>query len=406
MIKVLFFSFSRTSGGAAQAARRISEALKASGSDVDFRAADECGGFAGKRYFLFRLISYALGRIFNFNYRNKVSLNIFNSPITNELLSIKPALVHLHWVNNDAISIEKVSKLTSKHKCIITLHDEWLYCGNEHYAEGRFGLYNKGFDTKISIPFSSIHTFKRKMKYLNKASFEITVPSTWMKSRVEQSVLLAGKTVHVVGNPIPVDIFSPHNSNSLTRRHLGVSDDDFLVLFGAVGGAVNPVKGADLLISALALLDEMLPQSKKNKVKLVAFGGEFDDSSIPHFDIIKVGHINSEESMASLYRLADLTVVPSRAEAFGQVAAESCACGTPVVAFNYSGLKDIIIDNYNGFLAEPFCSKSLAECIAKYISLEKSKVDLMSKNSAEYIKEKFNPAKIASDYNGIYEKLI
>lgn len=406
MAKVVFFAFSRTVGGAAQAARRISEALISTGIDVDFRAADECDGLARNRYFIFRLISYALGKIFNYNYKNKVSLNLFNSPLVTKVLNLHSGVVHLHWVNNDSVSIKKMEELIIKHKCLITLHDEWLYCGNEHYAEERFEIYTNVVEKKFTVPFSAIHTFKRKMKYLNNANFEISVPSTWMKTRVEQSALLSNKKVHVVGNPIPVDVFSPNIPNSLTREKLGVSDSDIVVLFGAIGGGSNPVKGADLLISALTLLDETLSQNKKNKVKLVAFGGEFDDSNLPNFNVIKVGHVKSQESMADLYRLADLTVVPSRAEAFGQVAAESCACGTPVVAFNYSGLKDIIIDNYNGYLAEPFCPNSLAKCIVKFVGLEKQDLDIMSKNSVEYINEKFNPAKIASDFNGIYQKLI
>ncbi len=403
---VSFFAFSLSKGGAATAASRIKDSLISLGVKVNCYVADDVTGLKKYLYLFLRVISYALGRVFNYSYKNKVSLNIFSSASAFNLINSKSSLLHVHWINNDSISIKRMKELTVKHNCLITLHDEWLYCGNEHYAEDNFDIYTNSVSNMICIPFTSAHTFKRKMKYLHNADFEITVPSTWMKSRVEKSALLSNKKVHVVGNPIPVDVFSPKGLNSFTREVLGISDSDIVVLFGAIGGGSNPVKGADLLISALSFLDEMLPQSKKSKVKLVAFGGEFDDSNIPHFDVIKVGHIKSQVSMASLYRLANLTVVPSRAEAFGQVAAESCACATPVVAFNYSGLKDIIIDNYNGYLAEPFCPNSLAECIVKFIGLEKQDLDIMSKNSVEYINEKFNPAKIASDFNGIYQKLI
>ncbi|GAA68727.1 glycosyltransferase [Pseudoalteromonas sp. BSi20429] len=403
---ISFFAFSLSQGGAAIAANRIKDALIKFGIEIDCYVVDDVTGLKKLSHLSLRVISHALGRIFNYSYKNKVSLNIFSSTAAVSLINSKSSLLHVHWVNNDSISIKKMKELTITHTCLVTLHDEWLYCGNEHYAEERFKHYTNIIDKKFSIPFSSDHTFKRKMKYLSDASFEITVPSTWMKSRVEHSALLSNKKVHVVGNAVPVDIFSPNLPNSLTREELGISDSDIVVLFGAVGGGSNPLKGADLLIRALKLLDETLPQSKKNKVRLVAFGGEFDGSDIPNFDVIKVGHVKSQESMANLYRLADLTIVPSRAEAFGQVAAESCACGTPVVAFNYSGLKDIIINNYNGYLAEPFCPRNLAECIVKFISLEKPQLDLMSKNSVKYINEKFNPAKIASDFNGIYQKLI
>jgi glycosyltransferase involved in cell wall biosynthesis len=56
-------------------------------------------------------------------------------------------------------------------------------------------------------------------------------------------------------------------------------------------------------------------------------------------------------------------MVPSTQEAFGQTASESLACGTPVVAFNATGLKDIVEHQKNGYLAQPFDSQELAQGI-------------------------------------------
>ena len=53
--------------------------------------------------------------------------------------------------------------------------------------------------------------------------------------------------------------------------------------------------------------------------------------------------------MNKLYSLADVTIVPSKMEVLGQTALESLACGTPVVAFNNTGLSDIIIHKKNGY---------------------------------------------------------
>ena len=53
-------------------------------------------------------------------------------------------------------------------------------------------------------------------------------------------------------------------------------------------------------------------------------------------------------------------------EDFGIVPIESMSCGTPVVAWNDgAGPSETIINNINGFLAEPYSIKDLAEKIRK-----------------------------------------
>jgi glycosyltransferase involved in cell wall biosynthesis len=48
------------------------------------------------------------------------------------------------------------------------------------------------------------------------------------------------------------------------------------------------------------------------------------------------------DDLAPLYRQAWVTALPAQAEAFGLVLVESLACGTPVVALDEGGPKDIV----------------------------------------------------------------
>ena len=57
-------------------------------------------------------------------------------------------------------------------------------------------------------------------------------------------------------------------------------------------------------------------------------------------------------------------IVPSLQESFGQTASEALACGTPVVAFGATGLKDIVDHQHNGYLAQPYCPDDLAQGIS------------------------------------------
>lgn len=54
--------------------------------------------------------------------------------------------------------------------------------------------------------------------------------------------------------------------------------------------------------------------------------------------------------LSTLYRAANVVVVPSRSESFGLVALESAACGVPVVASDVGGLATVVDPGRTGFL--------------------------------------------------------
>lgn len=72
---------------------------------------------------------------------------------------------------------------------------------------------------------------------------------------------------------------------------------------------------------------------------------------------------HDDVSLRLLYSAADVMVVPSLQEAFGQTASESMACGRPVVAFAATGLLDLVDHKMSGYLAKPFDTKDLARGI-------------------------------------------
>ena len=58
-----------------------------------------------------------------------------------------------------------------------------------------------------------------------------------------------------------------------------------------------------------------------------------------------VEHIGFRKDMPDVFRSADFTILASRYEAFGQVAIESVACGTPVVLANNVRAAEVISDD-------------------------------------------------------------
>ena len=107
--------------------------------------------------------------------------------------------------------------------------------------------------------------------------------------------------------------------------------------------------------------------------------------------------------LKKLYSAVDAVIVPSRLEAFGQVASEASACETPVISFNTSGLRDIIIHQNTGYLAKQFDTKDLSKGI-KWV-LENSEIKQLGYNARKHVITNFSSNVVAKKYLEIYQEV-
>jgi glycosyltransferase involved in cell wall biosynthesis len=80
----------------------------------------------------------------------------------------------------------------------------------------------------------------------------------------------------------------------------------------------------------------------------------------PNIRCLELGGFDRPEQLADVYPAADVFVIPSLEEAFGQTALEAMACGVPVVGFETGGIPDIIRPGKTGLLAPVGNSAELA----------------------------------------------
>lgn len=381
-MKLKIISYSATKGGAAKAARNflnlIAEEPQYQSSLISVSGKIENNTFnkASVHSILWHFFKMLISRTFTYFNRTsnivKYSLNIFSSNYVLKQLELESnvdEIIHINWINNDTLSLFEIKNIfeNDSKKILLTLHDEWFYCATEHYANNESQSYIFGYKNNEGLINKLIFELKCKIDF---DKVIITVPSQWMYDRAKESYLLKNADIHVLPNVIDTEIYNYSESIRLNRfENLGVSSDSFIIGFGAVSGGANPLKGFDLLCDSLSQL--LKSTSEKNNIVLLTFGSDVIDKRVQSFGckVINLGFIPSAAKMAVVYNLIDVMIVPSRAESFGQVAAESLACHTPVIAFNYSGIQDIILHQKSGLLAEPFSVVSLTKNIQHMMSM-------------------------------------
>jgi len=113
-------------------------------------------------------------------------------------------------------------------------------------------------------------------------------------------------------------------------------------------------------------------------------------------------YFTGEVSNAEQYlKASDLSVLMStNAEGFPNVVLESLACGVPVIAIKDGGTKEVLKNNYNGYLINNGDYNSLAK---KIILLRNNHGTLksFSKNGMKTIMNRFFIEKMISDFEGI-----
>ncbi len=75
----------------------------------------------------------------------------------------------------------------------------------------------------------------------------------------------------------------------------------------------------------------------------------------------------SDQALVSAYQYADVVISPSTsaAEAFGLVALEAQACGTPVIASRLPGVRTVVRDGETGLLVAPGSVEELTEALLR-----------------------------------------
>lgn len=112
----------------------------------------------------------------------------------------------------------------------------------------------------------------------------------------------------------------------------------------------------------------------------------------------------SLEEMITLYRLADIFVMPSEYEGFGLTALEAMACGTPVIATRAQGLREFVHHGETGLLVDYASPEQIAKA-AVTITNDLSLRNLLITKALQQAKEYYNVSDMINGYEHAYQQV-
>lgn len=242
-----------------------------------------------------------------------------------------PDIVHTHHpflLGDTALRVAAARSIPA----VFTYHTRYEQYG--HYAPAD------------SVRFRQL-VIKLSAGYCNLCDGVIAPSASLSRILAEQEIRVP---VDVIPTGIPVEHYAAGNGRA-ARARLGIATDDFVV--GYIG-RLAPEKNLEFLAEAIAgfLAD--------NERACCVFAGEGPLKSVIAgiFDaaglsgrMIFAGHLD-EQALADTYAGLDVFAFSSHTETQGMVLAEAMAAGTPVVAIDAPGVREIVRDGVNGRLLD------------------------------------------------------
>ena len=166
-------------------------------------------------------------------------------------------------------------------------------------------------------------------------------------------------------------------------------------------GKFTHLKGIDVLLKACQ------SYFNDNVLTLLAGDGELLNDmkhlslSLGLSNVVFLGNRKPEE-LNLLFNISDVSVVPSRSEAFGLVAIEALACGTPVVVSDEGGLRDIV----NSKVGRMFQKEDSVE-LASYINMIlNGELSFDRGYVSRFAKDNYSQDNFVDSLLGVYDKAI
>ncbi|MBI5431738.1 MAG: glycosyltransferase family 4 protein [Planctomycetes bacterium] len=208
--------------------------------------------------------------------------------------------------------------------------------------------------------------------------------------------------IRLIWSSIDPAALAPRRSREELRAELGVPADALVLL---TLGALVPRKGIDVLLAALAELEE------ESVRPLLWVGGDGDARAKLEKRAKKlrlaerVRFLGARRDVGDLLAAADVFVMPSRREGLGVAALEAMSASLPLVASNVGGLGEAVVDGRTGLLVPPEDVSALAAALKRMLADAPFRASCAAEGPRRIL-EGFHVDQMVAGYEALYRELL
>ena len=319
-------------------------------------------------------------------------------------------LINLHWVSEFVDHQTLFAQVPAGVPLVWRMADMAPLTGGCHYDGGCGKFHNLcgacpvlGSTVEDDLSRQVWHRRHAALAHLSSDRLTLVGTSRWIAAESRRSSLVSRFPVHVIPNGLDTVTFAPRDQR-FSRELFGVPADAAVVLFVAETTDI-PRKGFAQLAAALTELggDVNGTGPRVPNLFLLSVGGREPKlpAIVPH---LHLGKISYDRLLSAAYSAADVFVIPSLQESFGQTVTESMACGTPVVGFDTGGIPDMVRPGVTGQLAAVGDVPALAAAVAAVLA-DPGRRD-MGRRCRQVAVDEYGLPRQAAAYLDLYQQLV
>lgn len=313
-------------------------------------------------------------------------------------------IVNLQLLHNaQYFSLLQLPGLSKKRRVVLSVHDMFLFTGHCVYSLG-CERWEKGCGAcpDLEIPFRILSdttalNWKVKRRVFARSKLDLVVGSPWQAARVRRSPILSHLPLHYIPYGVDTRVYKPRDKAAI-RAKLGLPQHAKVISFRSVHHGRN-FKGTEYIEAAL---QRMEPERDTWLLTFEDKGGL--DALRGKFKMLELGWIDDTRALAEALCAADVFLMPSIAEAFGLMAIESMACGTPVIVFEGTALPETINAPDCG-IAVPYKDSAALSLAIDRVLRDADFRGRLRENGLRHVSAKHSFEAYAEGYLRLYERL-